>query len=1129
MNAGGRTARHAARQTPGQGQRRAGPAAEAEGAVRLVPAPALPAPVGLDDEQQRVVDVVARPGCGRVRVLAGPGTGKTTTIVAAVAARVAAGTPPEQVLTLTFSRKAAQELRARLGARLRLPTSQPLAWTFHGFSFRLLAQQWQAQEQGRVPRLLSGPEQDAVVRELLPGRAGWPPELAAALPTRGFADELRALLARARSVGLTPEDLADVAGVRDDWRATAQFYGEYLDVLAVAGQIDYAELVAAAADLVADDPSIPARYALVVVDEYQDTDPQQEQLLRALAAGGADVVVVGDPDQSIYAFRGAAVDNILRFGERFPGGPAGADVVDLSLSVSRRCSPAVLAATRAVARRIPLGGGLTDAHRRLRSVDVAMASAVSGPAVDTVTGTVTDDSDDGAAGPVEVVTHPTASAELAFVADLLRREHLERGTAWSRMALLVRSGTTSIPALRRALVTAGVPVEVVADEIPLASDPSLAPLLLAARVAADEQSLTPAAAEALLLSPLGGADPARVRQLGRLLRQRARDQLVKAGRPAVPPGSDTLVADAVAGRVPVKGLPLRLASPVQKLHELLQSARALVADDASAYDVLWSLWSGTPWPHRLRTQALGGGAASRAAHRDLDAVVALFDAASRSEDRVQHRGIGGFLDELAAQQIPAESLAERGVRPDAVRLLTAHRAKGLEWDVVVLPGVQEEVWPDLRRRGSLLDVDRLGVDGLSAPVSARERLAEERRLFYVACTRARRRLVVSAVDATDEEGLRPSGFLAELETANEQDAAPWVESREVDPVHQPRLLSMTALVADLRAALLDPTAPPGVHDAAAAHLAALARAGVRGADPDDWWGMRSLTQAPGTRDPQTPVRLSGTSLDQLVTCPLQWFLQHEAAAETARSVAMGFGSVIHALADEVAHGRTDADVAVLDARLERVWDQLGFQARWQSPRERAEARAALDRLLQWIAADRGRTLVDTEVEFSVDLTVPLVVRDEVAGSTDAVDVPVRLRGFIDRLEVDADGQVWIVDFKTGKHPPSKNALPEHVQLGVYQYAVEHGALAELGLSVSGGAELVHLRRDAEKGAAGPLVQQQVRLEPDDDGRVFVDELLDDALTVITQERYPARPGDACRFCDFHLICPAEAGRDQVVP
>ena len=206
-------------------------------------------PVALDEFQQGVVEAVARPGHGPLLVLAGPGTGKTTTLVEAVAARVAAGADPDRVLTLTFSRKAAGELRTRISARLGQTVMAQSAWTFHAFAYALAGQMRPPQDAGRPLRLLSGPEQDVVVRELLAGdvadgAVGWPAELAAALRTRGFADELRALLSRARGLGLEPADLRRLAfPVRDDWAAAAQFLGEYLDNLDAQGLLDYSELV----------------------------------------------------------------------------------------------------------------------------------------------------------------------------------------------------------------------------------------------------------------------------------------------------------------------------------------------------------------------------------------------------------------------------------------------------------------------------------------------------------------------------------------------------------------------------------------------------------------------------------------------------------------------------------------------------------------------------------------------------------------------------------------------------------------------------------------------------------------------------------------------------------------------
>jgi superfamily I DNA/RNA helicase len=190
--------------------------------VRPAPRPAVVPE--LDEAQQAVVDHRGGP----LLVLAGPGTGKTTTIVEAVAARIDEGLDPEQVLVLTFGRRAAAELRARVTARLGRATKEPLARTFHSYAFGLLRRE--AALRGEpAPRLLSGPEQDLVVRDLLAGdleegAPGWPERLRAALPTRGFAQELRDLVMRAYERGVTATELERLGRRegRDDWRAAAR-------------------------------------------------------------------------------------------------------------------------------------------------------------------------------------------------------------------------------------------------------------------------------------------------------------------------------------------------------------------------------------------------------------------------------------------------------------------------------------------------------------------------------------------------------------------------------------------------------------------------------------------------------------------------------------------------------------------------------------------------------------------------------------------------------------------------------------------------------------------------------------------------------------------------------------------
>ncbi|MFD6422375.1 ATP-dependent helicase [Streptomyces sp. NPDC060198] len=1146
------------RQSPPRETRRRAP-----GAYRLVRTPpgSVEPPV-LDAAQRAVVD---HPG-GPLLVLAGPGTGKTTTLVESVAARVAAGTEPARILVLTFSRKAAVELRDRMAARLGAARG-PQATTFHSYCYALVRAHQDADLFADPLRLLSGPEQDVTVRELLAGQLDleksglahvrWPDELRACLTTRGFADEVRAVLARSRELGLGADALADFARRtgRPDWGAAAQFLAEYLDVLDAQGVLDYAELVHRAV-LLAERPEVAERlageYDAVYVDEYQDTDPAQVRLLRALAGnrpgrtpggtgtgpgagthaggrtgasagsraaalgGGRTLIAFGDPDQSIYAFRGADVNGILDFPDTFPradGAPAPVGV----LTTSRRSGAGLLAATRLLTRRMPLTRLPAEKVRAHRELSAAREG-----------------------GQVEVYTYPTASTELDNIADLLRRAHLEDGVPWNEMAVLVRAGGRSMPSVRRALTSAGVPLEVDGDDLPLRHEPAVAPLLTALRVVAEDALRQPSAdgagpdaagagtagrpaalssgvsgvldeetALTLLTSPLGAMDAADLRRLGRALRD---DERAAGNR--VPPPSGVLLALALAE-------PERLAThdPVhargaQRLGTLLVRARTLLQEGGTAEEALWTLWNGTPWPGRLERAALRGGAGGRNADRDLDAVCALFETAARAEERTGGRGALNFLEEVDAQDIAADTLSRRVARPDAVRLMTAHRSKGLEWRLVVVAGVQEGLWPDLRRRGSLLEADRIGRDGLAEPLSPGALLTEERRLFYVAATRARERLIVTAVKAPADDGDQPSRFLAEL----------GVEPRDV--TGRPRRpLAVAALVAELRATTVDPAASDALREAAARRLARLAaltddedRPLVPAAHPHRWWGVDEPTRsAVPLRDRDQPVVLSGSALDQLAhTCALQWFLGREVKADAPATAAQGFGNVVHVLADEVASGRTPADLDVLMERLDTVWNGLAFDAPWKSDQEKGQARAALERFLHWHVMDRaGRTPVAGEHGFDVTL--------------EAGEYAVRIRGSMDRVERDAEDRAYVVDFKTGKQAPTKDEVARHPQLAVYQLAVREGAVDEVfggRRPEPGGAELVQLRRPApvrEGGETSPQVQAQQPLAGE-----WVSDLLATAAGRVLDERFTPTTGTHCGHCTFRASCSAQPEGKHVV-
>ena len=1108
------------------------------GAYRLVRDPlASPVPPVLDAFQQAVVEHRGGP----LLVLAGPGTGKTTTLVEAVTRRIAEGVPAEEILVLTFSRKAAVELRDRMTARTGVVGGRgtPQATTFHSFCYALLRAHQDPELFADPIRLLSGPEQDVMVRDLLAGgaedaRAGlgirWPDELRACLTTRGFADEVRAVIARARELGLGEHELrhfAERVG-RPDWEAAAGFLAEYLDVLDQQGTLDYSELVHRAV-LLAERPEVSEelrrQYRVVFVDEYQDTDPSQVRLLRALAGGGRELVVVGDPDQSIYAFRGADINGILDFPQDFrqaDGSPAPIRV----LRVSRRAGSTLLAASRTVALRMPMGRLPAEAlaqHRQL------IASREGGR--------------------VEVYTYPTPGSEIDNIADLLRRAHLEEGVPWSEMAVLVRAGGRSIPGFRRALSSAGVPLEIDGDDLPLHAEPAVEPLLTALRVCAHGavhdrrraegvegvgeeggDPLTVELARTLLTGPLGGLDGADLRRLGRALREEERAVLrtLPPGQQHTVRSAEHLVREALAEPerlVTLDGVHVRRA---HQLGQLLRKVREMLAGEAGAEDALWALWDGSErWRLRLEAAALRPGTAGRNADRDLDAICALFETAARSVERVRGpRDALNFLAELERQDIAADTLSGRTVRPDAVRLLTAHRSKGLEWRVVVVAGVQEGLWPDLRRRGSLLEADRIGRDGLAEPLSPGALLGEERRLFYVAATRARERLIVTAVKAPADDGDEPSRFLREL-YRELPDGSRVPDVRVEDVSHRPRRpLAVAALVAELRATSVDAGKSPELREAAAERLTRLAAladedgvALVPSAHPQRWWGMADATEnTVPVRDPEWPVELSGSALEQVNSCALQWFLGREVRAEGASSGAQGFGNVVHVLADEVGSGRTPADLGVLMERLDTVWDALAFDAPWKSEQEKGEARAALERFLVWHANERGRVAVATEHPFEVELKVG--------------DHAVRIRGSMDRVErEEATGAAFVVDFKTGKRVVSGPDLLTHPQLGVYQLAVREGAVDGLDAFAGehpepGGAELVQLRQPAGRGKEDqPKVQPQPSLAGDP---VWIESLLAEAADRVVNERFVPGVGPACDHCAFRRSCSGHAEGRQVV-
>ncbi|MDG4804843.1 ATP-dependent DNA helicase [Micromonospora sp. WMMD980] len=1134
---------------------------------------------------------------GPMLVVGGPGTGKTATLVEAVAARVAEGVDPERVLVLTFGRRGATELRRRIEARIagdgHRVVREPLVRTFPAYAFGLLRRA--AAERGEPsPRLLTGPEQDLIIRELLdvvgeePGDdpVGWPEDLLPALRTRAFAQQLRDLLMRAAERGVGPVELARLGERlgRADWPAAARFLREYVAVLALRdvsnrGSVAYdpAELVRAATGMLLDDPGLLAaerrRLTHVYVDELADTDPAQVDLLAVVAGGGKSLVAFADPDSSTYAFRGADPAAVATFGHRFRTA-SGAPAAQVLLTTSYRAGPELLAATARLARR--LRG--PAAHRRLRPLPNAPA------------------------GGLEVRTFRSATSESAWLAHTLREAHLLDGVPWSRMAVLVRSTGRQLPSLRRALHTAGVPTVVHGEDLPLHLQPAVAPLLLLLRCALDPDRLDEEAAVALLHSPLGGADPLAERRLRQGLRA-----LALAGGDRRPSGE--LLVEALRDPAELATIERRWAAPAQAVAHLLATARqAAGSPGATVEDVLWALWRESGLAERWSGAITRGRAATgehetaqrwraEAADRDLDAVLVLFDAAARFVDRLPGARTEVFLDHVLGQELPADTLAAAADRGEAVRLLTAHAAKGLEWDLVAVAGVQEGVWPDLRLRGSLLGSERL-VDvlagradgaGLRASLVGQTSalLDEERRLFHVAVSRARRRLLVTAVASAavggDDHEEQPSRFLHELAatdppatgaggtTPPSPDGADPngrgadgadpkgrgadgvdpngrgadgvdPDGRGVDPAGTggdriaagagpagdgptphgdehpqdgppgvlpvtlpPRGLTLSALVAELRTAITDPAAPITRRRAAAGELARLAAAGVPGAHPDDWWGLRGLSDDRPLVDDGEPVRVTPSAMESAMRCSLRWLLERHGGSGPA-SAAQGVGNLVHAAAMLAEDASVDRE-ALLEYVAAR-FDAIELAARWMVGPERQRAEAMVDKLLRWLAGN-PRRLLAIEHEFAVRLDDPTR--------------PIELTGRVDRLEVDARGRLVVIDLKTGKSTAvTEREVAEHPQLGAYQAAVEAGGFAEFGAE-SGGAALVQL------GTAAKDAREQAQAAAGEGPEAgWATALVRRTADTMAASTFAAVANAKCRVCPVRTSCPVSGQGRQVV-
>lgn len=877
----------------------------------------------LSSEQKQVIDHRSSP----LLVLGAAGSGKTTTLVKAVANRIAQGFDANNILVITYGRQSASRLRDQIAsANPQLHTvNEPIARTFHSIAFLILNDQLVNEENSKYV-LLSGAEQDAVITQLLaidsqklaqnPNLDIWPKELIPALTTRGFAKELRDFIGRATERGSSPQELKKYAQKYGQkyWPAICNFWDEYRKTLALRdgtttnklNRIDPSEIIIAAIEKLESNHKLLEKYRnifqVIYVDEFQESDRAQRKLLKLLS--GSELVIFADPDSAVGRFRGADPDNLLNDLEQF-----------------------------GVSNRVILG-------KSFRGTLTPKVAAVS-----------------------------SASEEANFIAQQFRSAHLRAGVPWSQMAVILRSPGSQVSALSRAFAINQIPVEIDAAANSLADNPAIKPIITVAQIALGEIKLVSSnwdLIEQLLYSEFAGADAISIRQMRILLTKGQKGENQK--------NSTELILDALTAQV--VDLPWEQLTPLKRVNDLISEAKKTLAKSKDISDLLWSIWSnaknyeGESISNSWQNQALVGGNKGAIADQNLDAVISLFEVARRFSERLPGAQPGLFIDQLLGEKILSDSITATAQRNEVVKVLTVHSAKGLEWEYVALAGMQEGSWPNLKQRGSLLGSERLVEifrHGISNPdqldaISASGLAEDEMRLLNVATTRATKQLIVTAVV---EEDNQPSKYFERF------------AGDDYQLTQNDRAITQPALVAELRRIAMRSNSEIEIAFATSA-LKTLASNGVRAAEPRNWVGNLPISTELAVISEQEQLRISPSSLETFSECGLKWMLE-QSGGKDADSTAQVLGTAIHVIAAQLSE-QPDLTLDQLEVKLKGAWSLIDMNKGWIKDYEYRRAAQMLQKFYGWNSKNQN-TLVAVEAKFEFKLGNAII-----SGSIDRIEL-----------------------------------------------------------------------------------------------------------------------------------------------
>ncbi len=1053
--------------------------------IELIRPVITPSEFAPSTEQKLVIDSKSP----RLIVVGGPGTGKTATLIETVVSQIKSGVDPNSILVLTYGRERASELRDQIVIQSGANAFEPIVRTFHSLAFSIINTQVAADDPKYV--LISGAEQDSFIRGLLANpehspQVKWPKVLEQALSTKGFARELRDLILRASERNFTYKELIEKGHSLNEpwWEPAANFWKIYDEILGIrygflsgaAKRIDSSSIISQAiSDLTKKTKirdSFQNKFKIIVIDEFQESDNSQRNLLDLLASDR--VILFADPQSAIGQFRGADPEGVRIYA-------ANNNFETLELTMAIRTPTAITELSNAISTKF-------------RNPGKSVAPA-----------------EPGDMGKIDVAKLASQSDCANYIAHTFRTAHLRDGIAWSQMAVILRSPGAGVSAISRAFALNNIPIQIDSDAQALGENPAIKPILTIAQIALGNIKLIPSnwdLVEDILFSEFGGADALSLRQM--------RIDLGKLREPGDDAKSSTQIILEIIENNDAP-LPWEQLLSLKRIADVIAEARKIVrmnskgTNKVDIADLIWAIWStaknyeGDLLANTWRDRALKGGMRGAAADRDLDAVITLFESARRFAERMPGSDPQLFLDQLLSESIQSDAIAARGQRGEVVSVMTVHSAKGLEWDLVAITGLQEGIWPNLKARGSLLGSERL-VESERTQLTARREIEasaasalveDERRLLKVAVSRAKAALVITAYSKEDDS--EPSQYFEEL-----YEHVHGISSIEAEVVDLPRSLTPQALVSTLRRNLSindgkdsDSTSK----EFSAKLLQTLAGNEIQSAKVENWLGALNPSSTEPVLPPDAQVSVSPSNLQSLSECGLKWFIE-KSGGRDGDSTAQLLGIAIHSLA-AMLKGEPGLTFDDLATRLENGWQLIDGNKGWVRDYQFKLALQKLEKFYKWNSENKSnRTLFAVEAGF-----------EKVIGRA-------LFNGSVDRVEVDEAGRVYIVDLKTGPPDVTKKKAEDHKQLAGYQLAVYEEAFSGDSPGVeSAGAELLFLGTDTKSASAKP---QSVKNHETIKAEVVA------AADAMSSNEFTATVNDRCRMCAVKGLCPIQPQGRSVI-